>query len=426
MKNGLLSLVLVGLLLVGCTTSPPSPELPPEMVSTPSPTPTVPPQPTPLPASDLTTLTLWVPDVLDGETRGEGHAVLLAQIEAFSRSHRNIQVQVLVKKAQGAGGLYDLLSTTYAAAPAVLPDLVVLSHSDLRTAADNGFILALPAGDPDTDVFPFDHEAVVFEERRYGLPFLSDVQQMVYVSRPDVAAPFSWTTVLTGGYSLLFPIAPTSALADDFLLGTYLGSGGQVMDEEGRSLLDRPHLEEIYRFITVMIEAELVDPARLSTLPNAVACWEAFQQGAGLLSVVPAGLYWTHDREGTPAWTPTREGQPFALAQVWTLAVVSTEPAHEEAALQLARWLSARGPVADLSAAVGMLPPSREALALWPLAVEDAAFLEQLLSSAVLPPPRNVDQAVRRALQAGLDFLLTTEGGTPEQAATHALTVLRR
>ena len=73
-----------------------------------------------------------------------------------------------------------------------------------------------------------------------------------------------------------------------------------------------------------------------------------------------------------------------------------------------------------------MLPPSREALALWPLAVEDAAFLEQLLSSAVLPPPRNVDQAVRRALQAGLDFLLTTEGGTPEQAATHALTVLRR
>jgi len=29
-------------------------------------------------------------------------------------------------------------------------------------------------------------------------------------------------------------------------------------------------------------------------------------------------------------------------------------------------------------------------------------------------------------LQAGLNFLLTTEGATPEQAATHALTVLRK
>lgn len=413
-------------LLGGCVLAPATPTALPEPLPVASPTPTVAPQPTPIPASNLTTLTLWVPELLDGEVRGEGHEVLRAQLEAFSRSHRNIQVQVLVKKAQGPGGLYDLLSTTYIAAPAVLPDLIVLHHQDLRTAADNGFILALPPVEGLVTEFPFAREAVTFAEQRYGWPYLADVQQMAYRPQIESMPPLSWTLVLTGGYSLLFPLAPPAGLADDFLLGTYVGSGGQVIDAEGRPLLDRSHLEEVYRFIAVMMEAGLLNPAQLATYPNARACWEAFQQGTGRLSVVPAGVYWTQEREGLPAWVPTREGQPFGLGQIWALAVVSTEPARETAAVQLAQWLTARGQVADLAAAVGLLPPGTDSLALWPLALEDTAFLEQLLAATVLPPPKSVDQTVRRALQAGLDFLLNTEGATPEQAATHALTILRK
>ncbi|HRU94173.1 MAG TPA: hypothetical protein P5195_02935, partial [Anaerolineae bacterium] len=170
----------------------------------------------------------------------------------------------------------------------------------------------------------------------------------------------------------------------------------------------------------------------LATLPDSRACWETFQTEAvqsnrPLLSAVPAGVYWSSAaRVGAASWAPTRDGQPFALAEVWSLALVSTDFAHEDAALQLARWLNERGQAADLSLAVAMLPPSRETLALWPLSTEGVAFLEQLLPATVLSPPPTVDQPVRRALQAGLNFLLTTEGATPEQAATHALTVLRK
>lgn len=428
-----LMLTVVGLLLLaGCTAVSPTPEITPATPLQPSPTPTTQPRPTPLPASDLTTLTLWVPDVLSGETPGEVHPTLLAQINAFSRSHYNIQVQVLMKKAEGAGGLYDLLSTTYSAAPAVLPDLVILNHTDLRTAAENGFILALPPEESATTAYAFAREATVIEGRAYGLPFLSQMAHTVYTSLPDVAAPLSWTTVLTGGYSLLFPLAPASGFADDFLVGAYLGSGGQVVDAEGRALLDRPHLEELYRFVGVMAEAGLLDRERLATLADAQACWEIFQQegtlaAQPLLSTVPAGRYWSApERVGLAAWTPTRDGYPFALAQVWSLAIVGNEPAHEMAALELVRWLNARGQVADFSKAVGMLPLNRETLALWTLSPDDVAFVERLLDSAVLPPPKNVDQTVRRALQAGLDYMLTTEAATPEQAATHALTVLRK
>ncbi|OQA23408.1 MAG: hypothetical protein BWY63_00265 [Chloroflexi bacterium ADurb.Bin360] len=428
-----LVLMVGGLMLLsGCSLVTPTPEAPSATPFQPSPTPTALPRPTPLPASDLTTLTLWVPDVLSGEAPGEVHATLLSQINAFSRSHSNIQVQVLMKKAEGSGGLYDLLSTTYSAAPAVLPDLVILNHTDLRAAAENGFIVALPSEEATMTVYPFASEAVVIGGRAYGLPFLSQMAHTVYTPLPEVGAPLSWTTVLTGGYSLLFPLAPASGLADDFLMGAYLGSGGQVLDAEGRPLLDRPHLEELYRFVGVMAEAGLLDRERLVTLADAQTCWELFQQEGAtvtrpLLSTVPAGLYWSAtERVGLAAWTPTHEGRPFALAKVWSLAIVGNEPAHELAALELARWLNARGQVADFSKAIGMLPLSQEALALWTLSAEDSAFLERLLNSTVLPPPKSVDQTVRRALQAGLDFMLNTDAATPEQAATYALTVLRK
>ncbi len=432
MKNRLMLMVGVLTILSGCMSVSPSPESSSTALPLPSPTSTVLPQPTPLPASNLTTLTLWVPDVLGGEMPGEAHAALLSQIDGFSRSHANVQVQVLVKKAQGAGGLYDLLSTTYSAAPAVLPDLVVLEHTDLRAAAENGFVLPLPPEETIASVFPFAQEAVVIEGRAFGLPFLSELVQTAYVASLGVAAPLSWTTVLTGGYSMLFPLSPAADLADDFLLGAYLGSGGEVMDGEGRPLLDRSHLEELYRFMGVMSDAGLLNRARLATLSDAQACWELFQQeqlipGNTILSAVPAGQYWSSvERVGTAAWVPTRDGLPFALAKVWALAVVSTEPAHEMAALELGLWLNARGQVADLSPAVKMLPASQEALALWPLSADEASFLDRLLTSTVLPPPKGVDQTVRRALQAGLNYLLTTQAATPEQAATHALTVLRK
>ncbi|OQB01891.1 MAG: maltose ABC transporter periplasmic protein [Chloroflexi bacterium ADurb.Bin222] len=432
MKIRLMLVVTVLWGLTACANVPSSPIMPPATSPTPSPTPPALPRPTPLPGSDLTTLTLWVPDVLSGETAGEAHPLLLAQIEAFSRQHTNIQVQVLVKKAQGAGGLYDLLSTAFSAAPVVLPDLVILEHDDLRAAAKNGFVVALPPDELTDSIFPFASDAVTFDERVYGLPFLSEVSQAVYTPRLDVAAPLSWTKVLTGGYALLFPTAPAADLADDFLLEIYQGSGGQVADAEGRPLLDRPHLEELYRFMAVMVEAGLLDSTRLATLPDARACWETFQTEAvqsnrPLLSAVPAGVYWSSvARVGAASWAPTRDGQPFALAEVWSLALVSTDSAHEDAALQLAHWLNEGGQAADLSLAVAMLPPSQEALALWPLSTEGVAFLEQLLPATVLSPSPTVDQPVRRALQAGLNFLLTTEDATPEQAATYALTVLRK
>ncbi len=422
-------LVLSVLLLTnGCNVvmSTPTPTVPPPS-PTPSPTPEILPSPTPTPVPALTTLTLWVPDLLapSEETRAD---VLMEQIAAFMQVNWDIQVRVLVKTPTGPGGLYNLLSTASVAAPDVLPDLIMLRDADLQAAAEGDFIRPLPeldAGVPGG--YPFTTEATTFAGATYGLPFLTEIEQMVYNPRVATTAPLSWTAVLTGGYSLLFPAAPVTGLADDALLGAYLGTGGDIVDAAGKPLLERVHLEEFYRFLKSLMDAGLLDPERVMQLPDAAACWDAYQQGLGTLSVVPAGAYWaTVDRPGMPGWFPTPGGEPESLAHLWSLALVSADPGQQEAALSLAAWLTEPARVADLSQAVALLPASGEPLALWTLAPEDIDFLDTLLMTARPAFPPSVAQPVRRALQAGVQLLLEEEGTTPERAATRALTILRK
>ena len=422
-------LVLSVLLLTnGCNVvmSTPTPTVPPPS-PTPSPTPEILPSPTPTPVPALTTLTLWVPDLLapSEETRAD---VLMEQIAAFMQVNWDIQVRVLVKTPTGPGGLYNLLSTASVAAPDVLPDLIMLRDADLQAAAEGDFIRPLPeldAGVPGG--YPFTTAATTFAGATYGLPFLTEIEQMVYNPRVATTAPLSWTAVLTGGYSLLFPAAPVTGLADDALLGAYLGTGGDIVDAAGKPLLERVHLEEFYRFLKSLMDAGLLDPERVMQLPDAAACWDAYQQGLGTLSVVPAGAYWaTVDRPGMPGWFPTPGGEPESLAHLWSLALVSADPGQQEAALSLAAWLTEPARVADLSQAVALLPASGESLALWTLAPEDIDFLDTLLMTARPAFPPSVAQPVRRALQAGVQLLLEEEGTTPERAATRALTILRK
>ncbi len=423
-------LLLSALLLTsGCNVimSTPTPTVPLPS-PTPSPIPEVLPSPTPTPAPALTTLTLWAPDLLDPYAEETQADLLMEQIAAFMQANWDIQVQVLVKTPTGPGGLYALLSTASVAAPDVLPDLIMLRDADLQAAAEGGFIHPLPeidAGAPGG--YPFTTEATTFAGATYGLPFLTEIEQMVYNPRVATTTPLSWTAVLTGGYSLLFPAAPVTGLADDALLGAYLGTGGDIVDDEGEPMLERVHLEELYRFLKSLMDAGLLEPEHVTQLPDAAACWDAYQQGWGTLSVVPAGMYWaTPDRPGMSGWFPTPGGEPESLAHLWSLALVSADPGQQEAALALAAWLTAPERVAELSQVVALLPTSGESLALWTLAPEDLDFLDTLLMAARPVFPSSVAQPVRRALQAGVQLLLEEEDTTPEQAATHALTVLRK
>ena len=168
------------------------------------------------------------------------------------------------KRVRGTGGLYNLLSTAYAAAPDVLPDLIVLDQHDLQKAIDGGYVQALEETLlQKTDFFPFAQTEIT---TTYGIPFVALADHTVYRTGISATPPFSWTDVVTKGYSLLFPAAPADELADDALLAAYIGAGGDIIDEDGNAKLDRAVLEQLYGFIADMMAFNLINPDRVLLL----------------------------------------------------------------------------------------------------------------------------------------------------------------
>jgi ABC-type glycerol-3-phosphate transport system substrate-binding protein len=320
-----------------------------------------------------------------------------------------------------------MLSTAYTAAPAVLPDVIILNEYDLHTAADDGYLQPLDATlVQTTDFFPFVRISDPAITTTYGVPFVIKAEQTVY--RQDIAAtpPLSWTAVLTGGYCMLFPAAPADSLASDSVLVAYIGAGGATNDENGKPRLDRAALEQLYRFVAEMVNNDLIDVERVSSLADATACWTLYQEGEGQLSVVPAGLYWSAPLEGSsPGWIPTPSGAPITIGHVWSMAMVSQDPYRQNAAFKLLEWLTTPEQVADLTRSTHTLPARFHAIELWGLLPEETTFLKQLMDGAVPSLQPSVDTSVRRALQAGLTALLNADVETPEEAASYALNNLR-
>jgi len=82
--------------------------------------------------------------------------------------------------------------------------------------------------------------------------------------------------------------------------------------------------------------------------------------------------------------------------------------------------------MSELSRSALLIPTRRHAVRLWGLFPEDRVFLETLLENGIPDLPPEVDNSVRRALQFGLIAVLKQEVDTPEDAATYAMTNLRR
>jgi ABC-type glycerol-3-phosphate transport system substrate-binding protein len=377
----------------------------------------------------LITLSLWLPDSLDPYDENAGTSALGIELNGFMQDYPDVQVRVMMKKSRGPGGIYDLLSTASVAAPSVLPDVVILSETDLKIAADAQMIQPIEDIDlDDADFFSFTLQDVSLGDSFYGVPFVLQAQQTVYRSWVSSITPISWTAVLTEGYTMLFPAAPPNDLADDALLMGYLGTGGSVLDTEGNLTLDRLHLEELYTFFDLAQERGLLNPELALSLPDASACWAQYREGVAHLSPVPMGVYWTSEAlpDSSPGWMPTPDGVPLTVGHLWAFALVTEDPIRQEAALQLIRWLVDPGVVSSFSRTMRVLPARRRALELWGLSETEMVFLNRLLDHAEPALPLLVDSKIRQALQSGLKALLEGEVETPEDAATRALTVLRR
>jgi ABC-type glycerol-3-phosphate transport system substrate-binding protein len=413
------------LILAGCGGTTPTPvSVPP----TPIPTfvsPTAIPTPTRESLPMIVTLKLWLPEELDLYARKAGADTLAQQLSNFSNTYYpDLQVEVTVKKAHGRGGLLDFMRTARDAAPAILPDLVVLDAADLETVTGSGLIQPLDnflAQSAASDHFPFATTMGQVGGQTMGVVIGVDMQHMAYRPALFDAPPLSWQQVISSPAPFLFPAGGYDGKINDATLIQYLGAGGKLSNPDGAPWLNEEALVSVFDFYSKCITTTVIAPTTILTITHVDQAWEQFKDGQSGMTVVRAGRYWLEaDEDIAAAPIPTRSEQPISIARGWALAMVTDDPVRQDLAMLLFDWLTAPDHNAQWTQASGYLPATRSALRLWRVSNEEQAMLRNLMEAAIPAPRPEVMATIGPIMQEALEVVL--EGrATPEEAAADAI-----
>ena len=105
-------------------------------------------------------LIVWLPPELSPHEESLAGHLLQEKLNSFAQQNK-VEIVVRVKAQTGSGSLTDALTAANAAAPTILPDLIVLSATDLQLAAKRDLVYPHPRLQElmnDTDWFPFGQE----------------------------------------------------------------------------------------------------------------------------------------------------------------------------------------------------------------------------------------------------------------------------
>jgi ABC-type glycerol-3-phosphate transport system substrate-binding protein len=395
---------------------------------TPAPTPGTPGEPTvalPAPGAPQT-LTVWISEQVGPLAEGRAVDVLQQQFAAFEATHPGLTVDVLIKKAEGPGGIESLLTTASPVAPTMLPDLVALNTRTLDRLARTGLTVpldALVSPAVQEDLYDLAKEAATIDDQWMGVQFQAKgLEHAVYNPNKIAVAPLTWTEVYSSGATYVFPAGGQEGLVNDAFLIQYLSTGASLVDEAGNPALDRDALAEVLGFYRQGIErgSILTDVIEFATVEQA---WPMFLQAEVAISNISSDLYLSV-KTGQAAAVPTRDGRAIILSRGHAWALTTRDPSRQPLVARLIEWLLNPVNMATWSQAAGTLPTRHAAL------VEMnrdpyVTFMYGQLETARPYPTSETHVRIYRAMQQAVDAVLR-EGVSPEIAAEAVLSAVNQ
>jgi len=400
----LIVLVLV-LMLSGCAQpTAPSVTASPEPAPTPTATSPIPEEPILDTPSPPTYLRLWVPPEFDPANETRAARLLQARLDEFTE-RRSVDIEVRVKALNGTGGLIDSLSGANAAAPLALPDLVLLPHDLLETAALKGLLIPMDKMiDPldGSDWYEYAQQLAFVQNSTFGIPFAGDALLLLYRPAAIAAPPHDWTSALETAAPLIFPAADEQA---SFTLAQYLVAGGQLQDEEGRPMLDAESLTQVLTFFQEGNTSGLM-PTWLTELTTDEESIAAYRETSGDMAITWTSRYLNELPVDSAADSmPTPTGSLDTLAYGWVWALSNPQVQRHPLSVELAEFLTQGEFLARWSPAAGLLPPRSSALSGW-YDTTTRNLVGRIVLSANIVSPADVLTVISPALkQATTDVL---------------------
>jgi ABC-type glycerol-3-phosphate transport system substrate-binding protein len=297
-------------------------------------------------------LRVWLPSQFNPAAENPPAKLLAQRLTKFESEHPGLKIEVRLKKEEAEGEILNELSVTSAAAPSVLPDLILLSRSDLESSALKGLlhpIDGLSTSLEDPNWYSYAQQLGHIQNTGYGLPFMGDAMVLIYY--PELGTIVNWEDVLSSKGQFVFPAGNPDGLVG---LSLYASAGGQVLDPQGLPTLD----EEVLTRVLSLVEegrSKKVFPASLANVTNETQTLQIYRTG-----IANKGIIWilnyhpTSDGAVTPL--PGLDEAPFSYATGWIWALAGSDPENQQLAVKLAEYLVADEFITEWTRETGYLP----------------------------------------------------------------------
>ena len=395
--------------LASLTPPTPVPTRTPRQTPTPPalPTSTVPVEP------ETSSLRVWLPAQFNLATENRAAELLTQRLQEFESQYSDLKIEVRIKTAETDGEILNALSTTSAAAPGVLPDLVLLSRSDLEMAAQLGLlhpIDGLSTSLDDPNWYDYAQQLAHIQNTAYGLPFLGDTLVLIYY--PELGQVVTWEDIVASEGGLVFPAGNPQALVG---LSLYVSAGGEVLDAQGLPMLDQETLVRVLTLIEEGVSKEITSPS-LANVTNEAQTLQIYRSGSANKAIVWY-LSYRSAEDGAITPLPGLGETSFSYATGWVWALAGSDPEKQQLAVELAEFLVAEDFIAEWTNVTGYLPTR-------PSIVDDGdRALTAIIESAHPLPSRDVLAVLGPLMQEALTRVLN--GEQPEDVAGSIMEKLR-
>jgi ABC-type glycerol-3-phosphate transport system substrate-binding protein len=385
--------------------------LTPEVTETPAPEPT---------QTGPARLVIWWPEPIAPAEDSAATAIRSEQIGAFQATQDNLLVESRLKQEQDIGGIMDTLRTASAVAPGALPDLTLIRYEDLQVAAQAGLVQPLE-GRVSSAILGNLYDSALqlgqVDGQLYGLPYMLEVNHVVYRPLAVEGDAWSFNSVLAEGAPFVFPANRINGVNDVFLV-QYLAAGG-TLSEDGT--LDEDALRSTLEFYERAVAAGIVNSTVLDY--SEPANYEAdLAAGTIPFAVVTSTVYLEMIAAGEDlnvGLIPTSSGQPMTLLDGWMWVMTTSDVDRQTSAIAYLNWMLEADRQGEYSQSVHMYPSQRRAVRNW-FTDDYAIFVSRLLDNATLPVPESQNGVAARAMQNAFTAVILG-ARTAEEATQDAL-----
>jgi multiple sugar transport system substrate-binding protein len=359
-------------------------------------------------------LRVWLPSQFNPATENSPAKLLTQRLTEFESQHPGLKIEVRLKKAEADGEILDDLSVTSAAAPSVLPDLILLSRSDLESAALKGLlhpIDGLSTSLEDPNWYGYAQQLGRIQNTGYGLPFMANTMVLVYYQ--ELGTIVNWEDVLSSKGQFVFPAGNPDGLIG---LSLYASAGGKILDPQGLPTLD----EEVLTRVLTLIEegrSKKVFPPSLANVTNESQTLQIYRTGSANKGIIWILNYHpTSDGAITPL--PGLDELSFSYATGWIWALAGSDPENQQLAAKLAEYLVADDFITEWTRETGYLPTR-------PSSVEEGdRTMTAILESAHPIPSSDVIAVLGPLMQEALTRVLN--GEQPKDVARNVVQKLKQ